>query len=479
MMINELEVPKRTLKKVVICAVVSSLVFCGFSLQVKSYASSVSSSKPVASVDLRFPGKVAADATREKATTVLVKTHLNDYQYLNACSPENWQSTGLYAAPGEVITVTLPEAIEGLKVQIGSHLDQLEDIKPSERLRAPIITVEKDLVKGETKLSNPYGGLIYIKPTLYSAAKPTTKVVIKNAIKAPTYILGVTTDTQWQQMVSNPKVPMGELISGKVILTVPSKYLKDVNDPQKLMQTWNEIVDFENTLAGLDENQNLLNRAPQEPWRYVADIQISWGYMYAGYPIMLFDEPCIKDMLSVEGLKNNGWGFYHEMGHNYQQDKWTPESLIEVSCNIFSLFIQEKYGRPSELYVDNADTGQSSFKDAIKFVTSNQNGKNFNDESQVHVFTRLVMFWQLKETYGWELYPNLFKTMRATPISDEVEQEDQDKMELMAETLCKITGDDLTPFFEHWGINLRQPSKDRISKLGLKPLTKEIWLLSR
>lgn len=479
MLIYEPLCSRKTLKKILVAVLFSSLFFCSFSPESNTYATSVLSTKPAASVDLRFPGKVAPDAKREKAVSVLVKTQLYDYKYLNACSPENWQSTGLYAAPGEVITVTLSEAIEGLKVQIGSHPDQLEDIKPSERLRAPIITVEKDLIKGETKFSNPYGGLIYIKPTSYTTAKPTTRVVIKNAIKAPTYILGVTTDAEWRKISNNPKVPMGELISGKVILTVPSKYLKDVKEPKKLMETWNEVVDFENTLAGLDQKQSLLNQAPQEPWRYVADIQISWGYMYAGYPIMLYDEPCIKDMLSVEGVKNNGWGFYHEMGHNYQQDKWTPESLIEVSCNIFSLFIQEKYGRPSELHVDNADTGQSSFKDAIKFVTSNQSGKNFNDESQAHVFTRLVMFWQLKEVYGWELYPNLFKTMRAMPINDEVEQEDQDKMELMAETLCKITGDDLTPFFEHWGISLRKPSKDRISKLGLKPLTKEIWLLTK
>lgn len=272
---------------------------------------------------------------------------------------------------------------------------------------------------------------------------------------------------------------MAELISKKVILTVPSQYLKDVKDPKKLMETWDQIVDLENKLAGLNPGQAFPHRAPQEPWRYVADIQISWGYMYAGYPIMLYDDPCIKDLLSVQGLKTNGWGFYHELGHNQQQSKWTPEALVEVSCNIFSLYIQEFYGNPSALLDDNADTGQSSFKDAIQFVTSDRQDKNFMDESQVHIFTRLVMFWQLKETYGWNVYPELFKSMRNLPLDSDIEPSEQEKLELMVKQLCKITGDDLTPFFEHWGIKLSPATKAYLQSLSLKPLKDKIWLLSQ
>lgn len=432
--------------------------------------------KPAPAVDLRFPGRVSKDAKREKEVSLTVETHLNDYAYLDACSPENWQSTGLYAAPGETVSIVLKDSIQGLKVQVGSHVDRLEDFKPSERLRAPVITVEKDLIKGETKVSNPYGGLIYIKPTLLNTSKPTTKITIKNAIKAPTYVLGETSQKEWLQMANNPKVPMAELRSKKVILTVPSTYIKAVKDPQKLMEAWNQFVDLENSLAGLSSSQALPNKAPQEPWRYVADIQISWGYLYAGYPIMLYDEPCVQDLLSVEGLQKNGWGFYHELGHNYQQDRWTSESLIEVSCNIFSLYVQEFYGRPSELLADNAGTGQSSFQDALQFVTSNRTDKNYNDESQVQVFTRLVMFWQLKEAYGWDLYPKLFQTMRGLPIPDDLEMEDSDRLDLMVEQLCKLTGDDLRPFFEHWGIRISSEAEKRLQKQSLKPLKEKIWL---
>lgn len=468
-----------TLKKSVVIALGLTLISGSYLGLATAHATQAAPVKAAAAVDLRFPGKVAPDAKREKSVTVTVETHLNDYTHLDACSPENWQSTGLYAAPGETITLSLADHIPGLKVQIGSHRDQLEDIPPKERLRAPIITVEKDLKKGENKISNPYGGLIYIIPTEINVPKASTKITIKNAIKAPNYVLGVTSEKEWLQWAANPKVPMAELISKKVILTVPSQYLKDVKDPKKLMETWDQIVDLENKLAGLNPGQAFPHRAPQEPWRYVADIQISWGYMYAGYPIMLYDDPCIKDLLSVQGLKTNGWGFYHELGHNQQQSKWTPEALVEVSCNIFSLYIQEFYGNPSALLDDNADTGQSSFKDAIQFVTSDRQDKNFMDESQVHIFTRLVMFWQLKETYGWNVYPELFKSMRNLPLNSDIEPSEQEKLELMVKQLCKITGDDLTPFFEHWGIKLSPATKAYLQSLSLKPLKDKIWLLSQ
>lgn len=36
------------------------------------------------------------------------------------------------------------------------------------------------------------------------------------------------------------------------------------------------------------------------------------------------------------------WGFYHEFGHNHQDYKWTVDYTVEVTCNIFSLYLINK-----------------------------------------------------------------------------------------------------------------------------------------
>jgi len=128
---------------------------------------------------------------------------------------------GTLCGVGRIDHGLIKDDIQGLEVHIGSHGDWLEDISPSERLRAPVITVENALRKGEAKITNPYGGLIHIKPTLLKTAKPTTKLTIKRAIKALTNI------KEWPKFAKDPKVPMAELRSKKVILMVLSKYLKD------------------------------------------------------------------------------------------------------------------------------------------------------------------------------------------------------------------------------------------------------------
>ncbi len=97
------------LKRSVVFELVVALMYTGSlgagSLGAVAFAKGMGASKAKAPVDLRFLGKVAKDAKREKTVTVTVETQLKDYAYLDSCRSENWQSTGLYAASGESITV--------------------------------------------------------------------------------------------------------------------------------------------------------------------------------------------------------------------------------------------------------------------------------------------------------------------------------------------------------------------------------------
>ena len=97
-----------------------------------------------------FPGDVPDDAPRETRELVI-----------DTARP-GWHSTGLYAPPGEIVTLTVPEAAVGarLRLRIGCHQDDL-DRKPH-WVRVPAIT--RDFPVHDTRLERAwaFGGPIYI-----------------------------------------------------------------------------------------------------------------------------------------------------------------------------------------------------------------------------------------------------------------------------------------------------------------------------
>lgn len=89
------------------------------------------------------------------------------------------------------------------------------------------------------------------------------------------------------------------------------------------MDLWRKVVSVKDALAGSTSER-------RRPERIVLDTQISVGWMHSGYPIIahLRDAPISVD---AEKLRADGWGFFHELGHNYQSGDWTFEGTGEVT----------------------------------------------------------------------------------------------------------------------------------------------------
>ena len=73
-----------------------------------------------------------------------------------------WHSLGLYAAPGETVSVTVPKTAIALNlvVQIGSHTDQLWHLDSWERI--PQMVRRFPITEVHTTAASSLGGLIYI-----------------------------------------------------------------------------------------------------------------------------------------------------------------------------------------------------------------------------------------------------------------------------------------------------------------------------
>ena len=386
-----------------------------------------------------FPGAVPADAKRG-AWSVPVNTKV-----------PAWHSTGLYAAPGELITVEVPESAAGkqLSVRIGAHTDTLWGLDEWERF--PEITRSYEIDKPLTKAGNAFGGAIYIDVP-ERCRLGTVPVTFRGAVRAPLYVHGMTSLKGWRESIRNYPAPWAEIGSSKVILTVPSSAIRKLDDPVALMNLWDKIMDTYADLAALPHDR-------QRPERYVPDVQISAGYMHSGYPIMTLADH--NDILANRAaLLKGDWGLFHEMGHNHQSDDWTFDGTGEVTCNLFSMYLAETIcGIPKEK-AHEAITVENRRRMMSDYFQKGAQFKQWQDDP----FLALTMYIQLEEAFGWEPFKKVFATYRALPGRDRPKSDDEKRDQWLVRFSRQVNRN-LGPFFAAWGVPSSQAARDSIKDL--------------
>lgn len=390
-----------------------------------------------------FPGSVPPDAPRVRRT-IRVDTRVPD-----------WHSTGLYAPPGEVIAVTAPggAAGGGLAIRIGAHSDRLWRLDTWRR--APEICRRRRLDHARTEAASPFGGPIYIDVPR-DCPLGTIEVSIAGAVEAPYYVLGRTDLAAWRETIRARPAPWAELASEKVILTVPSKVIRRLEDPEGLMKFWDRVLDACAELAA----RPLARRRPE---RYVADVQISAGYMHSGYPIMTWMDaaPVMVDRAGLMSAKHGCvWGLFHEMGHNHQSRDWTFDGTGEVTVNLFTLYVFEKVlGRPPRKARDVLSAAGRAKKLGPYFAA----GADFAAWKR-DPFLALLMYVELEEAFGWETFQRVFAEYRSLPRGERPKTDDERRDQWMVR-FSRAVGRDLGPFFENWGVPTSKRARASIAGL--------------
>ncbi|MBN2449171.1 MAG: M60 family metallopeptidase [Lentisphaeria bacterium] len=386
-----------------------------------------------------FPGEVPADAARVRET-ISVDT-----------SVPRWHSTGLYAAPGEAVTLVVPEpaAGKGLLLRIGAHRD---GIWPrSEWWRYPEITRTFAVAGPRTVGACAFGGLVYLEVP-DGCDLGVIEVAFEGAVPAPLYRRGQTDLREWRESIRLRPGPWAEIGSGKVILTVPAANVRDLDDPEELMAFWDGVLDACADLA-------VIGRERKSPERYVTDVQISVGYMHSGYPIMTFLDvaPRFVDVADLRGKGN--WGMFHEMGHNHQSGDWTFGGTVEVTVNLFSLYVLEQCcpGAP----VLGGALPENRIKRTRKHILED---KASFDAWKRDPFTGLVMYIQLREAFGWDAYKRVFAEYRSLP-KDQKPADDDAKRDQWLMRFSRTVGRNLGPFFEAWGVPTSEEARRAVAEL--------------
>ena len=390
-----------------------------------------------------FPGAVPADAKRVEQTVEI-----------DTAVP-NWHSTGLYAAPGEVVTVRVPQAAAGKKlaVRIGAHSDRLWHHNAWRR--CPDVCRRFPIAGTATRAANAFGGPVYIEVP-GGCRLGRVPVTIAGAVEAPHYVLGKTPLDAWRKTLRHRPAPWAELAGKRVVLTVPARVVRGLDDPETLMKFWDAVLDACAELAARP-----LERT--RPERYVTDTQISAGYMHSGYPIMtLLDvAPVLVDKARMMRNGHGGvWGLFHEMGHNHQSGDWTFGGTVEVTVNLFTLYVFEKVcGSPKGSF--DRVGGPRRERMLKKYFAG---GVDFEKQWTRSPFLALVMYVQLQEAFGWDAFKKVFAEYRRLPRGQRPRGDAQKRDQWMVR-FSRAVGRDLGPFFQAWGVPVSAQARASIAAL--------------
>ena len=405
---------------------------------------------PIHPSHIEFPGEVPLNATRITRTVTVNGTQSglpSNFGYSNPRSSLR-MSTGLYAPPGEIITITVDQETSelGFSILIGAHTDGLwnkEIIKRHSRIYRTW-----SIENTTTIVANAFGGPIYAYIPAGSSFGEIN-VTISGAIRAPLFVLGETSDFEWIYSERDNPAPWAELVSNNFIMTVPSSEILDLNNPSQLMNWWDRALEMEHELYGF------------EPWprveRAVFDAQISVGWMHSGYPFMAHDLS-VPDVVNYTHMSENGdWGMFHELGHNHQ---WMPSTLpgtTETSCNFASVYLMEDLvGVEGHGAVDpeqRRNRMESYFSD----------GSNISNWS---VWTALDTYLIIKEEWGWNpITEALSVYYNLSPA--EVPSTEEEEFNTWVLHLSNSTGYNLAPYHAAWGFPLNENTYSTLEHLPI------------
>ncbi|XP_053278859.1 TRPM8 channel-associated factor homolog [Pleuronectes platessa] len=366
---------------------------------------------------------------------------------VNTAELEEWISTGLYLSPGMKTYMIIPAEIvnNGWKIQIGCQTDRLNH---AELKRAPSVHEQFPITTEMMQVYNLWGGLLYL------VAPPKAKVegvhvTVQMGVSVPYYKCGVTTAAEWS-LLRNAPSPWAELEFENIILTVPSNVVRDLDRPDELAALWNEMM---RAIADLAAKPHKFPRKE----RFVADVQISHGWMHAGYPIMIHSTAA-AELVSVDHIRNvEIWGPIHELGHNQQRGCWEfPPNTTECTCNLWSVYVHEEV-----LGIDRAKA-HPNMTLANRNCRAAEFAKGGRQLGKWDMWVALETYMQLQGKFGWDAFKKVFAAYHT--MSD-FPNDNEGKMNLYAETFSRTVEMNLTGFFKSWGWPIAPATEEKLSNL--------------
>ncbi|HJT72365.1 MAG TPA: M60 family metallopeptidase, partial [Chitinophaga sp.] len=402
-----------------------------------------------------FPGEVSPSASRVSGVvTIPVKTGAE-----GLWEPESpyyvRQSTGLYVPAGEKVTIITGRdyADQHLKIQVGAHDDRLFHM--DHFVREPYnLTSSFDIVKDTTEVYSPYGGILYLSVPDTSHLKAVT-LNIGGAVRYPYFKSGVTKADDWKNTIRSLGAPWAELATDKIIITVPAERIRNLEDPEKLMRFWDEVLDADAALAHIPA-------ARLHPERIIIDKQVAFGYMFTtSEKIVAPDGPSCINMLDESYMRIHGsWGHFHELGHRHQFWGIDFHGLGEVTVNLYSMYVFDKV-LGKGIYNHDEISGKEAVINKVKrYMAEGADFKKWSEDP----FLALCMYIEIIEGFGWPAIEKVFQGYRALP-QGRYPSTEEEKRDYWFKMICNATQKNLSVFFDKWAVPVSDSAKKEVAGL--------------
>ncbi|MGH9838676.1 MAG: M60 family metallopeptidase [Blastocatellia bacterium] len=381
--------------------------------------------------------------------------------------------TGLYAKPGAPIAVTIPadKANRGLAVQIGIHQD--ENWNLANWTRFPKVYRRDPLNQAITETACAFGGLVFIRVPP-NTNLGTFNVTVSGAVEAPWFKYGVHTDAEWNDRIKQLPGAWGMMSCEGMTIFVSRRHLLNVNEPNKVIGHWDRVM------RTADEFLGYSGRRREEA--AVTDRQITVGFGHAGYPfLMAYGD---SDALVNSAVARGDWGFYHELGHAYQ-DSFDGNYIIathaEVCVNLVpGLLMSRLHGRvPWDNDVHSTFNATNRLNARTGFLARPSNEQTW-DQACTGPPTAYDFYFNLYEAFGWDLYKRahgrLFRFLQNAANDADLASLDRNDPNYRRNRIFLLysqeSGRNLAQYFERYGLGrgnfgITQSVKDRVANLPI------------
>lgn len=390
-----------------------------------------------------FPGDVAESVRRVN------KAFKTDNEI------RDWQFTGVYAPPGEIIRVHVSSAgiNTGYRIRIGVHEDDLLEGRLKETWsRFPTIVREFGVGNSTIEIANPFGGMIYVK-----APAPPSRRKISSAsqarvpryarfqfigvVESPNFELGETKPAEWMHLRKAP-APWAQLAGKHFIATVPSSAVRNIEKPQEIVEFWDKIIEGLDKLSGREERKK---NAPRECIVFDAD---STGFAGHAGDTIVFPVELVNTFLDLDYIRKNGsWGLFFYLAKNRVRPEWTLNGNKDAPAALLALFCMERVTeRKAHTFFDAKMLNSSALTHPAEAGTPEIIGS----------------YLPPIEAFGWE---PLFKAFdvynnKKPPLTGS----ELDKAESFVTVWSRAAKSNLGPYFENFGIEYSKRLQMRLEK---------------
>lgn len=388
---------------------------------------------------------------------------------INASVPPNWgrpnkntnidvrRPTGTYLAPGTIAEVIVPAGLvnKGFKILVGANSWNMGR-RPNQR-RIAIASTRYPITNTVTKIANPLGGNIYIEAPLL-ADQGIVTVQFKNTIRAPFFSarsFDKMTKAEWLATERFHPGAWADFESDKTMLSVPSKWVRDHDDPVTLMEGYDAIMDVISDYVGKPRIRNKTVAFLQ------VDVDLRGSVYSIGYPTLnygSFSSSTPKNgLLDISKIPGNS--LLHEMSHGtwvteFQNEREAIVHMLKqkVATKLYGYTPKQSFG-VSLTHSENKNITLSDALNSWVLRPSFVDNVNMDAREAGYRFAGHADYVEINELFGEDTMSNFnYKANTHYVATNGAYPDSYSRTDKRILVLSQTAGADLRPLIHLWGV---------------------------